>query len=63
IVLLNSNVVFVELKRPAGKPMDDQKDVHRRMALRGVPVLVIDTKEKADELVKDLKTNTGHGGR
>lgn len=62
ICMLNSNVVFVELKRPGGKPRDDQKDVHKRMALRGIGVLVVDTKEGVDILVKEMKKNKGSGG-
>ena len=62
ICMLNSNVVFVELKRPGGKPRDSQIDVHKRMALRGIGTLVIDTKEGVDILVKEMKKNKGNGG-
>ena len=62
ICFLNSNVAFVELKRPGGKPRDSQIDIHKRMALRGVGVLVIDSKEGVDVLINEMKKNKGHGG-
>lgn len=62
ICFLNGNVVFVELKRPGGKPRADQVDVHKRMALRGVGVLVIDSKKQVDELIVMMKAKEGHGG-
>ena len=62
IVVLNGNIVFVELKRPGGKPRPSQLDIHRRLALRGVGVLIIDSKEQCNELVAELKKNKGKGG-
>lgn len=62
ICMLNGNVVFVELKRPGGKPRKSQIDEHKSMAVRGIGVLVIDSKDQVDELVKMMKANKGHGG-
>lgn len=62
IVLLNSNVVFVELKRPGAKPRESQIDVHQMMAKRGVGVIIIDTLKGCDALVSECLKNKGHGG-
>lgn len=62
IVMLNSNVVFVELKRPFGVPRPDQLEVHRKMRKRGIVVFVIDTFEQCDELIEAMKNKRGRGG-
>lgn len=62
ICMLNGNVVFVELKRPGGKPRASQIDEHKSMARRGIGVLVIDSKKQVDDLIKMMKSNKGKGG-
>ena len=62
VCIMNGNIVFVELKRPGGKPRTDQIAIHKLMAIRGVATLVIDSKKQVDELVAMMKKNQGTGG-
>lgn len=62
IVMLNSCVVFVELKRPFGKPRPDQLEVHRKMRKCGIIVLVVDKFEQCDKLIDMIKAKRGHSG-
>lgn len=45
-------LMFVELKRPGGKPRPDQLAMFRRFARLGHPVYVVDSKQAVDELMK-----------
>lgn len=44
--------MFVELKRPGGKPRADQRAMIRKMRSLGQVVHVIDTKEGVDKLMR-----------
>ena len=39
-------VLFVEVKRPGGRPRPSQEAVHRRLARLGVPVVVVDDADR-----------------
>ena len=54
IIIINGKIVFVEVKRPGGKPKPHQVREHERMAKRGADVRVIDNIHDADLLVADL---------
>lgn len=55
ILLPGGKAVFVELKAPGKKPRKLQVWVHKSLAKLGFRVLVIDTKEKADNFVKEAR--------
>lgn len=44
-------LVFVEVKRPSGKPRPLQTAVHRRLKGLGFDVLVVDSREDVDDLM------------
>lgn len=54
IIIINGKIVFVEVKRPGGKPKPHQVREHERMARRGADVRVIDNIHDADLLVAEL---------
>lgn len=54
IVIHDGRVVFVEVKRPGGKPRADQIAVHEKLRSVGADVRVIDTKDKVNELISEL---------
>lgn len=47
ITMPNGQIIFVELKRPGGKPTDAQLKDHERRRALGCDVRVIDNKEDA----------------
>lgn len=50
-----NGVYFVECKRPKKRQADDhQAREHIRLAVQGVPVLIINTRQKVDLLVEEL---------
>lgn len=55
IAMYGGRVVFVELKRPGGKPRGLQIKVHETMRAHGMDVRVIDSKEGIDALIEELK--------
>lgn len=55
-----SVVLFVEVKRPGGKPRPSQLHCHAEMARHGAQVAVVDTTSGVDEL---LDTVFGPAGR
>lgn len=57
IIIGNGQTVFVELKRPGARPRALQEAVFSAMKKRGAIVYVIDTKPKADKLIKKLDPN------
>lgn len=57
IVIFDSNVHFIEVKRPGEKPRANQIHVHGQITKQGVPVFTIDTTEKVDDFIRNvLKT-------
>lgn len=48
-------VVFVEFKRPGGKPTPKQLDEHRRMREAGLMVYVCDDIDSFDEILADAQ--------
>lgn len=57
IVIGAGQVIFVELKRPGGKPRKLQKLVHARMRARGATVCVCDTQDSVDELLDHIASS------
>lgn len=53
-VMLNGRVVFVEVKKPGGKPEARQVREHARMRKRGADVRVIDNIADGEKLVAEL---------
>ncbi|UDG85757.1 PDDEXK family nuclease [Bifidobacterium pseudocatenulatum] len=49
VFLPGGHVLFVEVKRPGGRPRADQLAFHRRMARRGTPVYVVDDADLFDQ--------------
>lgn len=54
VVVPSGRVVFVEAKRPGGRPRPLQVAVEDMMRAHGADVRVIDTREGVDELVREL---------
>lgn len=54
IIMIAGLVIFVEVKKPGGKPDPHQVLEHRRMRKRGMDVRVIDNLGDADLLVAEL---------
>lgn len=54
VIIPGGKVVFVELKAPGGKPTKLQLVQHKRLRTLGCDVRVIDSKESADALIKEL---------
>lgn len=55
LIIFKGRLVFVELKRPNGKPRPLQKEVARRLREAGAKVYCLSTKEQVDEFIKDLQ--------
>lgn len=51
IILYQGNVLFVELKRPGGKPRKDQLKIIEEFKGQLIPVFVIDSKQQVDDLL------------
>lgn len=51
VALPNGRILWVELKRPGGKPSPLQYKVHAQLAERGHTVFVIDNKEDIDAVL------------
>lgn len=54
IVIHGGRTMFVELKRPGGKPRTLQKEIAYMMSAAGARVYCISTKEQVDQLIHDL---------
>lgn len=54
ILIGYDRVIFVELKRPGGKPRELQLRTFRRMRQGGADVRVIDTRELCLDLIKEM---------
>ena len=57
ILIKNGNVVFVELKRPNGKPRPSQEFMFNVMREYGAKVYVISSKEQIQKLFDELAQN------
>lgn len=58
IVVLNGQIVFVEMKKPGGRPRPLQVRVINLLRNQGCQVEVIDTKEQVERLVEDIASRT-----
>lgn len=54
IVIVKSDVYFVELKRPGEEPTPMQRYRHKRLRELGQKVIVIDTMKKLDSFIEEL---------
>lgn len=52
VLIGNGKTVFVELKRPGGKPRPLQIAIHKRMREHGAIVFVADTKPLVDDIIQ-----------
>ena len=55
VSLPGGRIVFVELKAPGKEPTPLQEKDHKRRRALGFEVRVIDTVEKVDEFLKEIK--------
>lgn len=55
IVIMNGTTLFVEMKRPGGKPRILQRRIIKKMQDHGARVEVVDTKEQVERLVRELE--------
>ena len=51
IFIYKGNVIFIEFKRPGGKPTRKQQQHHQLLASHGVTVFVIDSKQLGKEII------------
>lgn len=58
IVVLNGQIIFVEMKKPGGRPRPLQVRVINLLRNQGCQVEVIDTKEQVERLVEDIASRT-----
>ena len=54
LLIKNGRHVFVELKRPGGKPTDLQVEVMNRLYKHGALCVVVDSKEAALSIVNEI---------
>lgn len=54
VIFPGGRIVFVELKKPGGKPTKLQEVQHKRLRKLGCDVWVIDSKESVDAFIKEL---------
>ena len=55
LVLLNGRAYFVEVKSEGKKPSHIQRVVHKKLEALGFPVRVIDTTEKLNNFIKEIR--------
>ena len=54
LLIYNGRHIFVELKRPGGKPRPLQIALIEKLRDHGAEVLIVDTKDKVDEVIRDI---------
>lgn len=57
VILPGGRIIFVELKAPGRKPRQTQVRQMQRLGFLGCDVRVIDSKEKVDEFIAEVKLN------
>ena len=55
LVLLNGRAYFVEVKSEGKKPSSIQRVVHKKLEALGFPVTIIDTTEKLDNFINEIR--------
>ena len=55
LVLLNGRAYFVEVKSEGKKPSLIQRVVHKKLGALGFPVSLIDTTEKLNSFINDIR--------
>ena len=55
LVLLNGRAYFVEVKSKGKKPNPIQRIVHKKLEALGFPVRVIDTTEKLNNFINEIR--------
>ena len=55
LVLYNGRAYFVEVKSEGKKPSARQRIVHKKLEALGFPVSVIDTTEKLDNFINEIR--------
>lgn len=55
LIIYKGKHIFVELKRPGGKPRPLQIAVMEKLRAAGAIAIVIDTKQGVDDFIKDLE--------
>ena len=58
VVLKGGRVIFVETKAPGKKPRALQRHLHAKLRSVGCDVRVIDTKEKVDLFIEEVRSET-----
>ncbi|MGO4345520.1 VRR-NUC domain-containing protein [Paenibacillus sp. MCAF9] len=59
VTLPGGRIAFAELKAPGKKPTPLQMNQQRFIANQGLPVVVIDSKEQVDDLIKQMQAEGG----
>lgn len=60
VIFPGGRIIFVELKAPGKKPRPTQVRQMQRLGFLGCDVRVIDSKEKVDEFIDEVKLNEVH---
>ena len=55
LVLLKGRAYFVEIKSEGKKPSARQRVVHKKLEVLGFPVSVIDTSEKLNSFINEIR--------
>lgn len=59
IMLPGGRIAFAELKAPGKKPTALQVNQQRFIEKQGLPIVVIDSKEQVDNLIKQMQAEGG----